>query len=147
MRGPPPACGLLSVKTEEKLLQVFYDGGCLVCSREIAAYKKMGSSREIHWTDVNAGHDRFIAKGVTRESALRRFHVLTPDGTMLVGVDAFHALWAVLPTTKLLAFALGNGYIRQFAKPFYEVFATIRWMFRRRRAASSVCPRKKTSDG
>ena len=134
------------MRTETKLLKVFYDGGCHVCSREIAAYKKMDPSREIHWTDLNGGHTRFIAEGVTRESALRRFHVLTPEGTILVGVDAFHALWTILPATKRLATLLNNKHVRQMIKPFYELFASVRWIFRRAPSSPSVCTRKKTTD-
>lgn len=80
---------------------VFFDGSCPLCSAEIATYRKCGGADEIDWVDVapdnaDAGTD-IVAPGLTREAAMRRFHVRRPDGTIRSGGAAFAELWAALP--------------------------------------------------
>jgi predicted DCC family thiol-disulfide oxidoreductase YuxK len=68
-------------------LTVLYDGACPLCRREIG--------------DAALP----LPPGATREQLLARFHVRRADGELLVGAQAFLALWAVLPGWRWLAWA------------------------------------------
>jgi len=137
-RGPP------QMKNGEEQLLVLFDGDCPICSREITMYKKMDVRRRIDWIDVNEGGDKFTATGVTRASALRRFHALSPDGAVLVGIDGFQALWSLLPKTRYLAKFFSSKYARRIAYPFYELFAAARWFLRRGRVATTILHKNTT---
>lgn len=61
-------------------ITVLYDGDCPLCSRKVAWYRGQTASESIR-----------------REVALRRFHVLEPDGHAVTGAAAFLRLWAAYP--------------------------------------------------
>lgn len=99
-----------------RLPAVFYDGGCPLCVREISHYQRLDRDGAVAWVDLE-GDDfsaleercgrhtprraacatpltRFATpnrypRGVTKQEALRRFHVISPNGDMLVGAPAF----------------------------------------------------------
>lgn len=81
------------------MLSVFFDGGCPMCVREVAAYRRQ-SPADIHWHNlalpgltIPQGPDGYQP---AREALLRRFHVYTADGRWLHGAAAFTMLWARL---------------------------------------------------
>jgi len=75
---------------------VYYDGGCPVCSREIATYRRAQGADALCFVDVSHP-DATLAPGLTREAALARMHVRRADGSMASGAAAFAALWSALP--------------------------------------------------
>lgn len=82
--------------TQDPRTQVYYDGGCPVCSREIATYQKAQGADAVCFVDVSRP-DAALAPGLTREAALARMHVRRADGSMASGAAAFAALWSALP--------------------------------------------------
>lgn len=76
--------------------EVYYDGACPVCSREIAAYRRAKGAEALCFVDVSQP-DAPLAPGLTREAALARMHVRRADGSMASGAAAFAALWSALP--------------------------------------------------
>lgn len=84
-------------------LTVLYDGGCPLCSREIAHYRRIADGLPIRWVDVVAPGANLAPYGVTRDEALRVFHVIDRAGTMHTRARAFIALWAELPRYWWLA--------------------------------------------
>lgn len=81
----------------ERRTTVFYDGGCPVCSREIAFYKDRRRANAIDWVDVaTLAPEVEVAPGLSACAALARFHVVTRDGRTHDGGRAFIALWREL---------------------------------------------------
>lgn len=80
---------------------VYYDGGCPVCTREIATYRRLRGGETIEWVDVHADAD--LGPGLAREAALRRLHVRLPDGRLVSGAAAFVEVWQRLPAFRPLA--------------------------------------------
>ena len=76
--------------------QVYFDGGCPVCTREIATYRRARGAEGVCFVDVSQP-DATLAPGLTREAAMARMHVRGPDGTMQSGAAAFATLWSALP--------------------------------------------------
>ncbi len=79
---------------------VYYNGGCPVCSREIAHYRRRaGEAEAIAWCDIDAG----VPPGLDGEAVRRRLHVLDGSGRMHRGAAAFAVLWERVPGYRWLA--------------------------------------------
>ena len=83
--------------------QVYYDGACPVCSREIALYRRLasGDANPPDFIDVSSATTD-IAPGLTRADALARFHIRNGQGELVSGAAAFIALWRATPRFRLL---------------------------------------------
>jgi ubiquinone biosynthesis monooxygenase Coq7 len=90
---PPPA----SVAPE-----VFYDGACPLCAREIAFYQNLKGGTGIRWTDVSTTRPADLPPGLSPEAARARFHVRGPGGEVFDGAATFASLWTHLPGFRLL---------------------------------------------
>lgn len=84
-------------------LTVLYDGGCPLCSREIAHYRRLAVGLPIDWVDIAPLDADPKAYGVSRLEALKVFHVLDRQGVMHKGARGFLVLWAALPRYRWLA--------------------------------------------
>jgi predicted DCC family thiol-disulfide oxidoreductase YuxK len=84
-------------------LTVLYDGGCPLCSREIAHYRRLATGLPIDWVDIAPLDANPAAYGVSRLEALKVFHVIDDRGVMHKGARGFLALWAALPRYRWLA--------------------------------------------
>ena len=93
-----PAAGRKSPRTV-----VFYDGGCPLCRREIAHYRRLGWSPGLEWLDITRDRERLSDYGLTQRQAMASFHVLDGDGRWHRGAAAFVALWSQLPYYRRLA--------------------------------------------
>ena len=74
--------------------EVFYDGACPLCLREVGIYQRMNGGEALDWRDVSTG---CAAPDLTQEAALARFHVRRADGSLAVGAEAWAALWRAMP--------------------------------------------------
>lgn len=87
----------------ERRLTIFYDGSCPLCRKEIAFYRRRRGADALEWQDVsNCGSDE-VVPGLSAATAMQRFHVRLPDGSLASGGDAFRAIWRRLPLMKPLA--------------------------------------------
>ncbi|MFM8330815.1 MAG: thiol-disulfide oxidoreductase DCC family protein [Candidatus Methylumidiphilus sp.] len=121
---------------ETSELTVLFDGGCPLCSREIAHYRKLASLRPVAWLDVAAIDGNPEAFGVSRGDALAQFHVRDADGRWHVGADGFVLLWQALPYYRWLAWVCLKLHLLPLLRRLYGPFA--RWHYRRR-CAAGVC--------
>jgi predicted DCC family thiol-disulfide oxidoreductase YuxK len=83
--------------TSSRPLRVYYDGGCPICSREIAFYRARPGADGFEWIDVTRAGPDDLGADLTREAALARMHVRLPDGTLASGAAAFAAMWRRMP--------------------------------------------------
>ena len=83
-------------------LTVYFDGGCPVCSREIAAYRRQAGADAIAWVDATRCAGGSLGEGLSRPQALARLHVRTADGHLVSGARAFTTLWQHLPRVAFL---------------------------------------------
>ena len=92
----------------------FYDGGCPVCTREVAHWKRLleassDTKNELVLQDISGvgGVGSALgALGVSLEEAMARAHVIDATGTLHTGIPAFTHVWATLPYWKHLAWVL-----------------------------------------
>lgn len=109
---------------------VFFDGGCPLCRREIAHYRRLDRHGRIHWFDVAEPGVQLDQFGLDRTAVMARFHVRDADGRMLTGAAAFVALWRCLPGYRHLARLVSALHLTGLLEWGYRRFAV--WRLRRR---------------
>ncbi len=117
-------------------LKTFFDGGCPLCSREIAHYRKIDRAGCIQWVDITQEADVLKSVGLDLPSAMRRLHVQEADGRVLSGVEAFIAIWRRLPRWRWLARLVSGLRLTRPLEWAYVRFAERRF---RRRCADGAC--------
>ena len=115
---------------------VFYDGGCPLCRREIAHYRRLDGAERIEWMDITRDDSLLRSLGIPFGKAMERLHVLQPDGEVATGVQAFAVIWDELPRYRRLARALRSLRLSPVLERLYGRFA--RWRFRQR-CAEGAC--------
>jgi predicted DCC family thiol-disulfide oxidoreductase YuxK len=117
-------------------LTAFYDGGCPLCRREIAHYRRIDRRSAIHWVDITSDRAALDAAGLDLATAMRRIHAQEPDGRLVTGVGAFVAIWRRLPWYRRLA-ALVTGL--RLTGPLDLVYGRFADWRLRRRCADGLC--------
>jgi len=109
-------------------LAVFYDGSCLVCSREIDHYRTLDHAGRLQFVDISAPDFQAGRDGPTSEQLQARMHVRDASGRYWSGVDAFPIIWQALPGRgyRCLACAVKLPLLNQLAKLGYALFARFR---------------------
>jgi predicted DCC family thiol-disulfide oxidoreductase YuxK len=107
-------------------LQVFYDGSCPLCTREIAFYQRREGADGICWVDVSASNSPEVSPGLSKDQALSRFHVKTGDGTLVSGGAAFAELWAALPGFRPLGRIFQTSFLVWVLNAAYDAFLKVR---------------------
>jgi predicted DCC family thiol-disulfide oxidoreductase YuxK len=86
-------------------LEVFYDGDCPLCMREVRWLRRRDRRQRIRFVDIAApGFDAREA-GVPLETLMERIHGRLPDGTVIDGVEVFRRIYAAVgfPTLARLS--------------------------------------------
>lgn len=124
-------------------LTVFYDGGCPVCSREIAHYRRLEHGARLEFVDISAPGFVPESYGHSLAEFMARMHVRDANGRFAVGVDAFPLIWQALPHRRyhLAARLLQLPGIRQLASLAYRIFAANRHRLRNRSCPDNQCHR------
>ncbi|MEL6574940.1 MAG: DUF393 domain-containing protein [Pseudomonadota bacterium] len=110
---------------------VWYDGGCPICSREVAGYKRMAGADEVEWIDVASAPDASLPEGTDRQQLLARFTVRRTDGALADGAAGFFALWRQLRPTARVARLFDRTPFTQIAEGAYRLFLMLRPLWRR----------------
>lgn len=123
-------------------LSVYFDGLCPLCSREIAHYRKRSASASVEFVDIAAPGFDATTLGLDSARIHKHMHAQL-DGKMVVGVDAFLAIWQIVPGFRWLHAAVALPVVYPFAKLAYAAFAEVRPYLPRRKLAceAGVCNR------
>lgn len=80
--------------------QIFYDGNCVVCDIEIAHYKRIAPDV---FELVDISEPGFDASKFGFDPVLvnRELHVMAPNKTVYVGVQAFRHIWSRIADRQL----------------------------------------------
>ena len=85
---------------------VLYDGQCSLCRRSVEQLARRDTRRALELRDLHATNLQQLHPALTREACVREMHVVTADGRVLAGFDAFRYLWRQLPSTRWWAWVL-----------------------------------------
>ncbi len=103
-------------------LEVWFDGDCPLCRREIAVMRRLDRRGAIVFTDVADGAGDCP---IDRAELLARFHA-REEGVMLSGAAAFAAMWRAIPLLRPLGLAARNRTILGFLERLYMAFLKVR---------------------
>ncbi|MFN9968422.1 MAG: thiol-disulfide oxidoreductase DCC family protein, partial [Phycisphaerae bacterium] len=109
-------------------VEVFFDGGCPLCRREIDMLRRRDLQSRILFTDIDSLSDPLSAVGRSRDELMARIHGRLPDGTWIEGVEVFRRLYAAVGFRKLV-FLTRLPLIREMLSLGYLVFAKNRLRF------------------
>lgn len=104
-------------------VEVFFDGACPLCVREMSMLRRWDRKGRIRFTDIAASEFRAENLGLTQDDLMARIHGRLPDGALIEGVEVFRRLYAavgfrwLMPVTRLpgISHVLNWGY-RVFAR-------------------------------
>ncbi|NBC20591.1 MAG: DUF393 domain-containing protein [Alphaproteobacteria bacterium] len=117
---------------------VYFDGACPLCRREIALYQNRRGADEIAWVDVLQATEDDLG-GLTRDQALKRFHVRQKDGRLRSGAAAFAALWKALPAFRPAGYILAAPPFVWLAEGLYRLYLPVRPGVQRLMGAPAEC--------
>lgn len=110
---------------------VYFDGGCPVCSREIAMYQRQPGADRMNWVDVSRCEASALGSGLSREAAMARLHLRQPDGRLVSGAAAFTGMWRQLPRWAWLGRLMGTGPTLWLLEAGYRFFLVVRRLWRK----------------
>ena len=102
-------------------VEVWFDGGCPLCRREIAFMRRLDRAGRIHFIDL-VGNE---ACPLAPEIMLARFHA-REDGVILSGAAAFAAMWRAIPLLRPLGLAARLPGVAALLEWAYLRFLSIR---------------------
>jgi predicted DCC family thiol-disulfide oxidoreductase YuxK len=118
--------GFLEAKVETKPtnfdVEVFYDGACPLCMREIGMLKRLDRKGRILFTDIAAEGFDAGTVGMTWDALMGRIHGRLPDGTIIEGVEVFRRLYTAVGFGPLVKVSRAPG-ISQALDVAYRLFA------------------------
>jgi predicted DCC family thiol-disulfide oxidoreductase YuxK len=120
-------------------LEVFYDGACPLCAREIALLRRLDRRRRIRFVDIAVPAFDAAAVGVSWAALMGRMHARLPDGTLVTGAEVFRLLYASVGCTRLVALSRVPG-VRWLVDRGYELFARYRLTLTGRRCDQACAP-------
>lgn len=101
---------------------VWYDGGCPLCLREIAFFRRLDKKDAIRFVDLTLPD---ISCPLDRKFMLDRFHAREND-ILLSGAAAFAAMWRAVPLLRPLGIAARFPGVLPMLESAYRLFLRIR---------------------
>ncbi len=86
-----------------KVVEVFYDGECPLCMREIRMLMRKDRDQRIQFTNIAASSFDASAHGTTYGALMSRIRGRLADGTWIEGVEVFRRLYTAIGFRWLVA--------------------------------------------
>ena len=103
-------------------VEVWFDGDCPLCRREIALMRRLDRRGAIVFTDVATGQG---SCPIDRAALLARFHA-REDGRIVSGAEAFAAMWRAIPLLAPLGRMARNAVVLGVMERLYLGFLKVR---------------------
>ena len=109
-------------------IEVFFDGKCPICRREIAFLRRLDRRRRIRFTDIAPLDRSATIDDVPWSDLMAEIHGRLPDGRWIKGVEVFRQLYAAVGLISLMRVTRWIG-IEQVLDAAYAAFARrrLRW--------------------
>jgi predicted DCC family thiol-disulfide oxidoreductase YuxK len=111
--------------SHEGRFEVFYDGECPLCKREIDWLRKKDSRSLIQFTDIAAADFDPEAVGRSHSDLMARIHGRMPDGSVIEGFEVFRQLYSRIGFRRAVSLTR-LPMIRSLLEASYRVFAKFR---------------------
>lgn len=109
-------------------VEVFFDGECPLCMREIRMLMRRDHRHRIRFTDIAAKDFDAAEVGLSWRALMERIHGRLPTGEMIQGVEVFRRLYAAVGFPRMVAVSRWPG-ISQLLDLAYFLFAKNRLRF------------------
>lgn len=109
-------------------IQVFHDGDCPLCEREINMLKRLDKKERIWFTDIAAPDFDASQWSTTWEDLMERIQGRLPDGEWVEGVEVFRHLYTAVGFGWIVALTR-LPIVRQLLDLGYRFFAKNRLRF------------------
>lgn len=104
-------------------IEVFYDGDCPLCMREIRMLSWLDRRSRLRLTDISPpGFDAQAVTGLSWDALMAEIHGRLPDGTPVTGMEVFRRMYAAVGLGFLLAPTSWPG-LRNVSDAAYARFA------------------------
>ena len=109
-------------------IEVFFDGACPICRREIAFLRRLDRRRRVRFTDLALLDSASAIDGVTWNELMAEIHGRLPNGSWIKGVEVFRQLYSAVGFAPLVRATRWIG-IEQVLEAAYAAFARrrLRW--------------------
>ena len=107
------------------LFEVFYDGDCPLCRREIDMLSRWDRHDRILFTDLTAAGFQPSALGLSMDTLMAEIHGRMPDGSLVKGVEVFRQLYGHVGFGWAVPFSRWPG-VRHGLDLAYTFFARYR---------------------
>ena len=84
-------------------LEVFFDGACPFCAREVRSLERRNRRGLVLFTDIAGPGFSPERAGVPWDALMARIHARLADGTLVEGVEVFRRVYALLGFGPLVA--------------------------------------------
>lgn len=109
------------------MIQVYFDGKCGLCSKEIRYYQRIAPHGVFVWHDIATDPAPLAPHHVSQEDALRQLHAQDAAGAWHIGVNAFALIWRHLRYWAVLSVIVKLPLVNQLAQYGYRRFANYRF--------------------
>ncbi|MBE9396149.1 DUF393 domain-containing protein [Pontibacterium sp. N1Y112] len=83
--------------------EVFYDGDCPLCRKEINHYIRLDTDQRVNWRNIWQERDNLAKRGIEFSDAMKWLHTTDHNGDLHRGVYSFVVIWRELPYYRWLA--------------------------------------------
>jgi predicted DCC family thiol-disulfide oxidoreductase YuxK len=119
-------------------IEVFFDGACPLCRREVAMLKRWDRHGRIIATDIAAPDFDPQTTGRTWDDLMARIHGRLPNGDIIEGVEVFRRLYSAIGLGWMVSITRWPG-LRSLMDLGYRIFARNRLRLTGRCDANSGC--------
>lgn len=117
-------------------IEVFYDGLCPLCAREINILRWLDRNKKIRFTDIASPEFDPSSLGFDFDTLMARIHGRLPNGTFVEGVEVFRRLYGAVGFGPVVWVSRWPG-ISHLLDLAYTLFAKNRLRFTGRCQADS----------
>ena len=104
------------------MFEVFFDGDCPLCTREIHLLQRLDRAERVRFTDIAAPDFDCATTGLTMDELMASIRGRLSDGAMVEGVEVFRQLYAAVGLGPLIPLTRLPG-ISHALDATYELFA------------------------
>lgn len=128
-----------SVLDPGQIFEVFFDGDCPLCKREIDFLRRRDRAGRIRFTDISTPDFDPASVGSDMATLMGRIHGRMPDGRLIEGLEVFRQLYDAVGFGPLVRLSRMPG-VSALAERAYSLFARnrLRWTGRGQ-CESGVC--------
>jgi predicted DCC family thiol-disulfide oxidoreductase YuxK len=113
------------MSAEPSCQEIYYDGSCPLCRREIGFYRRQQGASAITFIDLSQS-SQDPAGDLSHQQAMARFHVRSSDGTLRSGAAGFALLWRSLPGFRWIGVVAGWRPVTAMLELGYRGFLPLR---------------------